>query len=121
MTEPVILVAEDDDSNYKYIEIILKKASYKVIRATNGFESVDICRNNPEICVLLTDLKMPGMDGFESTRLIRTFLPDLPIIVLSAYLNSSGENEAKSAGCTEYLVKPVNKIKLVETINAVLK
>ncbi len=119
-TSPLILVAEDEDSNYKYLEIILKKASYAVLRAKNGFESIDICRTNPNVKLLLTDLKMPGMDGFESTRQIRTFLPGLPIIVLSAFVTSSGEAEAKSAGCTEYIEKPVNKAKLLVAIDRIL-
>jgi PAS domain S-box-containing protein len=114
--QPIILVAEDDDSNYKYLEIVLKKASFKILRARNGFETVDICRNHPEICILLTDMKMPGMDGLESTRAIREILPDLPIIALSGLISSGDEDAARNAGCNEYIVKPVSKSKLLETI-----
>jgi CheY-like chemotaxis protein len=65
-------------------------------------------------------MKMPGMDGFESTRLIREILPDLPIIALSGLISSDDENEARKAGCNEYIVKPVSKIKLLNTINNLL-
>ena len=113
---PVALVAEDDDSNYKYLEIVLKKASFKVLRAKNGFETVDICRSHPDLSVLITDMKMPGMDGLESTRLIRTILPDLPIIALSGLISSMDEEAARQAGCNDYIIKPVSKAKLLETI-----
>jgi PAS domain S-box-containing protein len=115
-TPKVILVAEDEDSNYKYLEIVLKKASFNVFRSVNGFETVDMCRNNPEISVLLMDLKMPGMDGFEATRQIRKILPKIPIIALSAFISEEDQNAAIEAGCNEFLLKPVNKIKLLETI-----
>jgi PAS domain S-box-containing protein len=120
-SEPTILVAEDDDSNYKYLEIVLRKASFKVIRARNGFETVEMSRKHPKISILLTDLKMPGMDGFESTRQIRKFMPHLPIIALSGYVSSEDEKAAYSAGCNGYIVKPVSKSKLLETISKVLQ
>jgi PAS domain S-box-containing protein len=120
-SEMIILVAEDDDSNYKYIEIVLKKAAFKVLRAKNGFEAVDICRNQKGINVLLTDLKMPGMDGFEAIRKVRKLLPELPIIALSGFASSGDENEARVAGCNEYIIKPVSKVKLLESINRILQ
>jgi CheY-like chemotaxis protein len=116
----VILVAEDDDSNYKYLEIVLKKASFKVLRSNNGLETVEICRNHPYISIVLTDMKMPGMDGFESTRQIRKILPHLPIIALSGLISSEDENAARIAGCNDYLVKPVSKSRLLESINKLL-
>jgi len=119
--EPLILVAEDEDSNYKYLEIVLRKSSFRILRATNGFETIDICRSNPEIKVLLMDMKMPGMDGFEATRQIRRLFPHLPIIALSAFVSSAEENAAMEAGCNEYIVKPVSKSRLLEAINKLTK
>lgn len=120
MSEPVILVAEDDDSNFKYIEIVLKKASFTVVRALNGFEIIEICKNNPAISLVLTDMKMPGMDGLEATRHIRQFLPNLPIVGLSAFVSLDDKYAALEAGCNDYIVKPVNKLMLIETINKLL-
>ncbi len=117
----VILVAEDDDSNFKYLEIVLKKASFRVLRAINGFETVEFCQHHPEIRLLLTDLKMPGMNGFESTRQIRKILPELPIVALSGFISPTDETAALSAGCNEYMVKPVTRFKLLETINKLLQ
>jgi len=116
LSRPLILVAEDDDSNFKYIEIVLLYADYDVIRAKNGLEAVDHCRTHPEIQIVLMDIKMPLMDGFEATRQIRTFLPDLPVIALTAHVTAEDENEANEAGCTEYVTKPVSKASLLEII-----
>ena len=113
---PLVLIAEDDDSNFKYTEIVLQYASYKVMRAENGAEAVECCRNHPEIRVVLMDIKMPMMDGFEATKLIRGFRPDLPIIALTAHVTSEDENKAFAAGCTDYITKPVSKAKLIEII-----
>ena len=119
-SEPVVLIAEDDDSNFRYIEVVLKKSSYKVLRAINGYETLEICRKNPDVKILLMDLKMPGMDGFEATRQIRQFLPELPIVVLSAYISLADEEAARSAGCNDYITKPVSKAKLLETLDRLL-
>ena len=119
-SEPVVLIAEDDDSNFRYIEVVLKKSSYKVLRAINGYETLEICRTNPDVKILLMDLKMPGMDGFEATRQIRQFLPELPIVVLSAYISLADEEAARSAGCNDYITKPVSKAKLLETLDRLL-
>ncbi len=117
----IVLVAEDDDSNYKYLEIVLKKANFKVLRSHNGVETIEICRNFPEICILLTDMKMPDMDGFESTRQIREILPQLPIIAISGLISSEDENAARLAGCNDYIVKPISKSRLLGAINKLLQ
>lgn len=117
---PLVVVAEDDDSNYKYLEIVLKKASFKVLRARNGFETVELCREHPNISLLITDMKMPGMDGLESTRKVREQLPVLPVIALSGLISSNDEQAALDAGCNEYMVKPVSKAKLLEAISKLM-
>jgi PAS domain S-box-containing protein len=114
--KPLILIAEDDDSNYKYIEIVLLYASYNVIRAENGMEAVECCRNNPDVRLVLMDIKMPLMDGFEATRQIRKFMPGLPVIALTAHVTTEDENMAVASGCNEYVTKPVSKAKLLEII-----
>lgn len=116
LTKPLILVAEDDDSNFKYIEIVLLYAAYRVIRAENGVEAVECLSNHPEVSLVLMDIKMPIMDGFEATRQIRKFMPAIPIIALTAHVTTEDENLAISSGCNEYVTKPVSKTKLLEII-----
>lgn len=115
-TKPLILVAEDDDSNFKYIEIVLLYSAYRVIRAENGFEAVECIRNHPDVSLILMDIKMPVMDGFEAARQIRTFKPGLPIIALTAHVTAEDESQAIASGCNEYVTKPVSKAKLLEII-----
>ena len=119
-SKPVILVAEDDDFNFKYLDIILKKAGYYVLRAVNGLEAVDICHSNEEINLVLMDMKMPVMGGLEATSRIKGFLPGMPIVAVTAYVSSNDENEAYLAGCCHFLSKPVNKTKLIDLIETIL-
>jgi len=120
VTDPLILVAEDDEFNYKFIEIILKKSDFKVIRAENGAQAVSICKLNPGVNLVLMDLKMPVMGGIEATRKIKEFLPEMPVIALTAYVSTSDEYEALLNGCDEFIPKPVNRENLIELINKTL-
>lgn len=118
--EPVILVAEDDDFNYQMIEIVLNREGFKAIRAENGLVAVSECKTNPEIRLILMDLKMPVMGGIEATREIKSILPDLPIIAITAFVSSNDEHEAMMSGCDDFITKPLNRIKLLKKINEFL-
>jgi PAS domain S-box-containing protein len=112
--QPILLIAEDDESNFFVLEVVIKKTTgAKVIRASNGLEAVDFCRENPAISLVLMDIKMPVMDGLEATKEIKAFRPDLPIIAITAYAMSGDEQKALNAGCDDYLAKPVSMKALV--------
>lgn len=82
----VILIAEDVDYNFRYLEIILgKNQDVKIIWAKNGIEAVDYCKKNPEISIVLMDIQLPEMNGFDATRLIKSENRNLPIIAQTAY------------------------------------
>ncbi len=117
---PIILVAEDDDYNYKFIETVLNRVNFKVVRAINGAEAVNFCYNNPEVNLVLMDLKMPVLGGIEATRKIKDFLPRLPVIALTAYVSSENEQEAFLSGCDEYIKKPVDRVHLLASISNIL-
>ncbi len=118
---PLILVAEDDDFNFKYLDIILKRNGYLVQRAENGLQAVNYCREHPDdVGLILMDMKMPVMGGLDATRQIRKFLSDLPIIALTAYVSVADENAAYDAGCDEFMSKPVNKEKLLALMQQIL-
>jgi len=116
----VILVAEDDDYNFKFIETVLHRADFKVIRAENGVEAVNICYNNPDVSLVLMDLKMPVMGGIEATRQIKNFLPGLPVIALTAFVSSEDEQEAFLCGCEDYIKKPVDRSHLLHSVGDLL-
>gem|GEM_PF-533963 len=112
-----ILVAEDDDISYYYISRILAGKPYRLIRALNGQEAVIQCRDNDEIALVLMDIKMPVMDGYEATRQIRSFRKDLPVIALTAYAFEEDRQKSIRAGCNDYVSKPIRKEILFDFIN----
>lgn len=113
----LILVAEDDDISYYYINKLLSGAQLNLIRATNGEEAVMQCRENPDISLVLMDVKMPVLDGYAATKQIREFRSSLPIIALTAYAFAEDRQKALANGCTDYMSKPLKKDKLLNLID----
>jgi CheY-like chemotaxis protein len=109
-----ILVAEDNDSNYMLMTYILKR-SYEFFRARNGKEAVEMAlTEKPDL--ILMDIKMPLMDGLEATRQIRSQVRELPIVALTANAFDSDRQQALEAGCNDFLPKPINAEKCLQTI-----
>lgn len=119
--KPVILIAEDDEPNYLLIKTLLKRRGFDVLWAANGKEAVDLCRDHPEISLVLMDIKMPEMDGLEATRLIKTGRPGLHIIAVTAFAMSGDEQKAIDAGCDDYIAKPVIEGLLLDKISSYLR
>lgn len=113
---PVVLAVDDEETNSIYIEAVLRKYTSKIIKAVNGKEAVDICRSNPDISIVLMDIKMPVMNGFEATSIIKSFRKDLPIIAVTAYAMAEDEKIALDAGCDDYLAKPFTYSRLIEKV-----
>jgi CheY-like chemotaxis protein len=111
-----LLIAEDDDASYLYVETVMKKFSNHIIRAVNGKEAVDLCLKNPDIDMVLMDIKMPIMDGYVATRKIRQFNKNLIIIAQTAYGMAGDQNKAIEAGCNDYIPKPINKDELAALV-----
>ena len=110
-----ILVAEDDEVNFFYLKALLKQnTSAEIIHASNGKEAIEKFQQNPDIGLMLMDIKMPVMDGLEATRQIKAINRDVPVIAITAYAMAGDENIALEAGCDGYLTKPINKKLLLE-------
>jgi PAS domain S-box-containing protein len=108
-----ILIAEDDLPSEMFIRKAIKTISKEVIKVRTGIEAIEMCRNNPDIDVVLMDIQMPGMDGYEATRQIRKFNKDVVIISQTALvLTGERENSIKS-GCNDYISKPILKDELM--------
>ena len=114
-----ILIAEDEENNYRYFEMILSKTRANIKHAKNGIDAVEICKNN-KIDMVLMDIKMPEMDGLEATRQIREFKKEMPIIALTAYAMDNNEKTSLEAGCNAYMSKPVRKPDLLSMLNKFL-
>lgn len=112
----LVLIAEDDETNFLYIEAVMKKIGCKYIHAANGAEAVDMCKQHKHLSLVLMDIKMPVMNGLEATQLIHKLRPELPIIATTAYAQTSDEYRFLSAGCNGYLVKPVKRESLLQLL-----
>tara|TARA_R110001583_G_scaffold35585_1_gene118154 strand:- start:747 stop:5216 length:4470 start_codon:yes stop_codon:yes gene_type:complete len=118
-----ILIAEDEEINYLYIETILTdilKLDCKIIHAKNGLEVIDCYKKNEAIDIILMDLKMPVLNGFEATKEIRKFNSEIPIIAQTAYTSADDRKKATLAGCNEFIIKPIDKKTLSAVINSYL-
>ena len=115
----VILIAEDDETNFNLLQAIFFAKSVKIIRAVNGKEAVDICISNTDITLVLMDIKMPVMNGLEATRQIKSFRPRLPIIAVTAHALTGDKEMALLAGCDGYISKPIKKDQLFQIIQDV--
>jgi signal transduction histidine kinase/ActR/RegA family two-component response regulator len=106
-----ILIAEDEETNYRYLEVLLERINpeIRIIHAKDGQQAVDLCRTNPGIDLVLMDIQLPCLDGYEATRQIREFRRDLPVIAQSAYTKTEDKDRAKAAGCAEFITKPISK------------
>jgi PAS domain S-box-containing protein len=112
-----ILVAEDEQNNYMFIEEALKKTGANIIWAQDGAIAVEHVKNNPKIDIVLMDIKMPNMDGYEATKEIKKIRKELPVIAQTAYAMSNERNLSIQAGCDEYLTKPIRPKKLLKKIS----
>lgn len=115
----IILIAEDEESNFQYLKMLLRHTELKLLRAENGKEAIDIC-NNTALDLVLMDIKMPIIDGLEATKKIKKEKPNLPVISLSAYSSKEDIELSKKAGCEEHLSKPIQKTRLFEAIQKYL-
>lgn len=115
-----ILIAEDEEINLLYLNEILNHPSVITIHARNGMEAIELCKKHVEVDIVLMDVKMPKMNGLDATRKIREFRPELPIIIQSAYAMQQDKERAFLSGCTDFLVKPINKGQLIKMLNKYL-
>ncbi|HAF30454.1 MAG TPA: response regulator [Bacteroidales bacterium] len=114
-----ILIAEDEDSNYRYLEMVLNKTKAKILWAKDGIEAIELCKEH-EPDLILMDIKMPNMDGLEATREIKKTHPEIPVIAQTAFAMENDERMSLEAGCNSYLSKPIKANKLMEVLSTFL-
>lgn len=116
-----VLIAEDEETSDLLISIVLAKISRELFHAKNGFEAIDICRCHPDIDLILMDIQMPEMDGYEATRQIRKINNDVIIIAQTAYTYSHDREMALESGCNDYISKPISQTELMAMIHKHIK
>ncbi len=112
----IIMLVEDEESNMVYLKSIFRNKPIKLLQAYNGEEALAVFRQNPDIDLVLMDLKMNVMNGFEATKLLKQLKPNLPVIAVTAYALPSDKTKAFNAGCDDYITKPFRKDALVEVM-----
>ncbi len=112
-----ILIAEDDSSNYMFLESLLRSTEAELIWARNGQQAVDIHAERDDIDLILMDIRLPEMNGLQATKKIRSTNKDIPIIALTAFAFADDREKSMEAGCTEYISKPVK----IEELKRVLQ
>lgn len=115
-----LLIAEDDNTSFLYLSMILKKADFEIARTVTGSETVEYLRNNRDVAIVLMDIKMPDMDGLEATAKIRTFNKEVLIIAQTAFALMGDREKAIEAGCNDYIKKPIKRDDLFVVINKLL-
>jgi len=103
----IILIAEDECFNYLFLEELLSPTGIKILHAKDGKEAVELVSKYPNISLVLMDIKMPVMDGYAATRLIKALKPDLPVIAQTAYAMSEDKEKTRDAGFDNFISKPI--------------
>jgi PAS domain S-box-containing protein len=114
-----LLVAEDDDQNFMLIMHLFADTNVKTVRATNGKEAIDLCKSKNDFDLILMDIKMPVIDGYMATELIKKNYPNLPVIAQTAFVTE--REKAMACGCDDFISKPFKKEELLSIIRKHLK
>lgn len=116
-----LLLVDDDASSRELVIRILGKTGIKIITAVEGDAAVSLCLAHKDIDIVLMDLKMPKLNGFNATISIKKTSPDLPIIAYTAYAMNGDKERAIHVGCDDYLTKPLNKKELFRILARYLR
>ena len=116
-----ILIVEDNMFAQLYLEELLTSVSIEILLAENGYKALDLCRDNSDIDLILMDIRMPGINGYEVTNQIRQFNKEVIIIAQTAFALSGDREKAFDSGCNDYISKPINQAELFDKINKFFK
>jgi len=111
-----ILIAEDDETSRNFISIIVNDFCAEILEAETGTEAIELCHSTKGIDLILMDIRMPGMNGYEAIRRIRKFNKEVIIIAQTAFALSGDREKAMDAGCNDYIAKPIKKEELIKLV-----
>jgi PAS domain S-box-containing protein len=112
----IILIAEDECYNYLFLKELLSPTGVKILHAKDGKEAVELVQQHPEISLVLMDIKMPVMDGYAATRLIKSLQPQIPVIAQTAYAMSDDKERTINAGFDNYIAKPIIQDRFIKVL-----
>ncbi len=111
-----IIIAEDDETSYHFLELALQDVTESLVHAKDGFQAVEMAKKYADTDIILMDIKMPKLNGFEATKEIRKFNKNVFIIAQTAYAQEGYKTIVSKAGCDAYISKPIDKQKLLDII-----
>ncbi|MBU1010691.1 MAG: response regulator [Bacteroidetes bacterium] len=120
-SDKVFLVVDDVEANFLFLKAVFRDSGALLLWAKDGLEAVRICRNNSNINLVLMDIRMPELDGYNAVKKIRQFAPKLPIIAQTAFAGQAEEQIAIQQGCQAYISKPISKTELASLIKKLLE
>jgi len=115
-----IVIVEDEVVNALLLKEMLKVLEANIIVLPSGNGLLETVEEN-EVHLILMDVRLPGLSGYELTKLVKEKYPEIPVIIQTAYAFQSDMEKAENAGCDAYLSKPINKNKLIEQIKELIK
>ncbi|MDD3716032.1 MAG: response regulator [Candidatus Marinimicrobia bacterium] len=115
-----ILIAEDDQVSFAYLNELLRHWNAQIVQAQNGIQALDAVRQDPDIALALIDIKMPLMSGYDAAREIRKLRSDLPLIAQTAYALNEERIHILEAGFDDYLTKPIRREELLQALRKYL-
>ncbi|MFU8844505.1 MAG: ATP-binding protein, partial [Bacteroidales bacterium] len=118
--DKLFLIVEDDEMSYLYLKEILKPTHARLLHAKTGPQAVEMFKGNDEIDLVLMDIKLPGMSGYEATKKVKE-IRDVPVIAQTAYAMADDQKKSMEVGCDEYISKPISRKKLLSVIDILLK
>lgn len=111
------LVVDDMEMNYNYLKALMKPLGFNTIWAKNGYEGIEVALSDTSIDLILMDIRMPDIDGYSATKIIKGKRPDLPIIAQSAHALADERKKAMDSGCDYYITKPIYKEELKSVLS----
>ncbi|HYW94976.1 MAG TPA: response regulator [Bacteroidales bacterium] len=112
-----ILVVEDDPVSTEFLKEVLTALKMKMLHSSSGEEAVRLCADDHSIDMVLMDIRLTGIDGYQATREIKSSNPRLPVVAQTAYALQGDKEKAIEAGCDAYISKPIRISKLMEIFN----
>lgn len=115
-----VLIAEDVESNFEYLETILKKTNVNILWARDGHEAVNYCKENQDLDLVLMDIRMPVLNGYDATKKIKEIRKDLPVVIQTAYALESDLEKIRQLDCEDIITKPISPKQLISKVGKFL-
>ncbi len=116
-----ILIAEDEDTNFLFLKALMRKTNAELVWARTGLMAIEAVKKNPNIQLILMDMRMPDMGGLEASAIIKRMHPEIKIIAQTAYALAGEKEKILDAGCDNYVSKPIEGKMLLQMIDGYLK